>query len=213
MGKKDKIMEDYWKDFEIVDKARKISETAETVTLEGNNLSFNQVYDKVMNTDPIDDKEYIERAFANGLTDYERRNKVLLNFLNSRKTEVSIKLNQDMLDKYCFINGPILKEINTLRLRELCDIHKSKEYQKFVKGLPADQHITIDGFLIYRTPITADQYGLPGYPKEEIVEYSYDNPMEDITILFGTDDYCRELRRLNSKLISWNEFITKYYTI
>ena len=123
----------------------------------------------------------------------------------------SEELRKEIIDRYLFVNSPIMNQINSLRKTELQKIVNTEEFKKFKESLPKDQHITIDGYIIYRQSIKTVKPGLPGFEDEVFYEYKYDNPPEDITILFGDTEYCKKFRELQSQLLSWEDYCIKYY--
>ena len=119
---------------------------------------------------------------------------------------------KDIFEKYIFVNAPIYNKMIALRNEELRDIYLTcTEFKKFKESLPEDQHITVDGYLIYRTVEVEEVDGLPGFASEIQYNYKYDNPAEDITFLFGSKEYCDKMRELEKQLVSWDKFIKTYY--
>ena len=193
MSKKEfEIMEDYWKDFEIMEKTKN----------KGGNIFLSN--DNVAST--LTRNEKIKKI-------KEDRIKKVKELLDENKSELNFKYTQDAVEKYALINAPIFSKINALRNKELYEIRQLPEYDKFVQSLPDNQRITISGYIISRNKVLITREGLPGFSDEESFDYIYDNPAEDITILFGSKEYSDKIKALKEQIIPWDEFITKYYTV
>lgn len=198
-----KAMDDYWKDFELVEKQKQ-----------------DQDQNQVTYTDKANYKFLTDVDISSPLSESDKRKQIKLDrikkvneLLNENKQKLSAEYKQDALEKYALINAPIFSEINKLRNNELYEIRKMPEYNQFVRSLPNNQSITIEGYIISRNKVLITREGLPGFTDEESFDYIYDNPAEDITILFGSKEYCDKIKLLKEQIIPWDEFITKYYTV
>ena len=139
-------------------------------------------------------------------------NSIINTILENRENIIDENIH-DMYDKFCLINAPVLGKIEHLRRKELIEIRQTEEYKTFVSTLPRNQHITLDGYIISRQEIETIKEGLPGFEDEKCITYKYDNIPEDITLLFGSQEYCKQMKELSSQLISFDDFLNKYYIV
>lgn len=168
-----------------------VSEVAEALTLEGSNKST-----RITNLNENHNDEIYE---------------VNVESKEPAKEDIFNKMMNDIIEQYLFVNSPIINKMTALRNNELQSIYQTKEFQHFKDTLPIDQHITVDGYIIYRQKIERVKEGLPGFGNEVTYEYKYDNPKEDITMLFGSNEYCETMKALSKEVLSWEEFCKKYY--
>ena len=123
------------------------------------------------------------------------------------------KFKIEVINNYLFLVGPIYAKIVSLRNSELFRIFRSDEFIKFKDSLPKNQKISIDGYIIHRkeTPITTTS--LPGFEETVNYEYEYDQLPEDITFLFGSEEYIKKIKELKNSILSFKEYIKMYYEL
>lgn len=166
-------------------------------------------------------EKQINRETAELLKEFYDQNKEVVHELSTvdAKTikdhkEYSDKIMTSIIDQFLLINSATLNKLVYLRDKEWFDInHFSDEFKTFKASLPEDERITHNGYLIYRKKVEVEKPGLPGFPPEKTYEYQYGNPAEDMTVLFGTAEYCKQYKELVSKLIPWDKFLSDYYHV
>jgi len=123
------------------------------------------------------------------------------------------EFRKEVINNYIFLVGPIYAKITSLRNEELFRIFRSDEFIKFKDSLPKNQKISVDGYIIYRkeTPIYGES--LPGFDVPISYEYEYEQAPEDITFLFGSEEYIKKIKELKGSIISFKEYIKIYYEL
>lgn len=120
---------------------------------------------------------------------------------------------KEVIHNYLFLVGPIYAKITSLRRDELFKIFRSEEFIKFKDSLPHNQRISIDGYIIHREEIPLFGEPIPGFDYPKSYEYKYDQIPEDITFLFGSEEYIKKIKELKNSIISFKDYIKIYYEL
>ena len=194
------------------------NELSEVLELEGQNFIGDCLGNKGI-------EEYLKEKADNQATSellkefYEKQNGIFQEMLTTvdegkiaEHNKYINKAKQEIINQYLVLNGKTLAKLSSLRDTEWRDINREcKEFQKFKASLGKNERITSNGYLIYRKEIEVRSEGLPGFEDEVHYEYEYGQCAEDLTILFGTDEYCKKYHELMNSIISWDQFLKDYY--
>ncbi len=123
------------------------------------------------------------------------------------------KFRNEVINNYLFLVGPIYAKIVYLRNNELFKIYQTKEFIDFKNSLPKNQKISVDGYIIHRKETQIVSSSLPGFEETVNYEYEYDQLPEDITFLFGSEEYIKKIKELKGSILSFKEYIKIYYEL